>query len=143
MAAGYEALRQDSVAPSTLAMWLEAHSTMFDAIDNHHAPKHNEPSIAIMADAAVASRKSSNDDGATTPCKRSAKSKQDREKGFKPSQYKTRLCRRCVPRPCLSLRLQTTRFHALKCSRQPYARPPARDIRLPRRQASTGAPLPN
>jgi hypothetical protein len=33
-------------------------------------------------------------DGAETLSKRSAKTKQEREKGFKPSQYKTRICRR-------------------------------------------------
>jgi hypothetical protein len=32
--------------------------------------------------------------------KRSAKAKQEREKGFKPSQYKTRMCRRCAALPC-------------------------------------------
>lgn len=38
-------------------------------------------------------------DGGEALSKRSAKAKQEREKGFKPSQYKTRMCRRCAAPP--------------------------------------------
>ena len=79
---------------------LEASSTMFDGVADGlraRGDQHNE-SDGAMTDVAVACSQSNMSDRVTTPKPSAAKSKQEREKGFRPSQYKTRLCRRCVPR---------------------------------------------
>jgi len=81
---------------------LEASSTMFDGVADGlraRGDQHNE-SDGTMTDVAVACSQSKMSNGATTPKSSAAKSKQEREKGFRPSQYKTRLCRRCVPPIC-------------------------------------------
>jgi len=83
-----------------LAKWLKASSSLFEpAADGLLA---RDGSLG-ESDAPMASPRTSklSEEGDTTPtsCKRGTKSKQEREKGFKPSQYKTRLCRRCVHRP--------------------------------------------
>eukprot|EP00967_Tisochrysis_lutea_P104591 scaffold158828_cov32-Tisochrysis_lutea.AAC.12 len=53
-----------------------------------------ETGIVVIVKPQAMSGEVVEDDSEETLVKRTSKSKQEREKGFKPSQYKTRLCRR-------------------------------------------------